>query len=307
MNVKLGFDLNCFSNRLMEPESWTDFVASCGVKTVQYNFDLLDHLLPRGIWERIARRTLDCCAEKGIRIKCAFGGHNHHQNYLGHPDDEVARAYEDSYCRMADVTAALGGEGFGTCFAITSTAVHNNPTRRAEVLNRAIDSYRRIAEYSRRQGVKYLLFETTSVPRETCATFAETDWVLEQLGDAAIPMKVCLDVGHRNQENSTAPEADYRQWILRYGRVSPLIHIQQCNAATSAHWPFLDEFNGKGDVLPAEVLRTVADSGTEDEVLLALEVRHRAYFPDEYDWEKNLRQSVDYWRRWITLEDESRS
>ena len=107
MNLKLGFDLNCFSNRYLEPEAWTDFTASCGIKVVQFNFDILDFMLPAKVKERLAAKTLDCCRKKGVRIKCAFGGHNHHQNYLGHPYNEAARTYETFYRKMANLTAML--------------------------------------------------------------------------------------------------------------------------------------------------------------------------------------------------------
>lgn len=300
MKVRLGFDLNCFGNRYLEPEAWTDFVASCGVRVVQFNFDLIDFLLPSAIQNRIVARTLECCEAKGIRIKCAFGGHNHHQNYLGHPDDEVANAYEDFYKRMADLTAALGAEGFGTCFAITSVAVEKNPARRWAVMLRALEAYHRIAEYGRRSGLKYLLYEMTSVRRETCSTFAENDFVLEKMNDAALPMMVCLDVGHRNQSLSGAPEADPYEWIREYGKYSSLIHIQQCNSSGSHHWPFTPEYNAKGDIKPENVLKAIAESGAEHEILLALEIRHRAYYPDEDNLEENLRQSVSYWRQWVT-------
>ena len=300
MKVRLGFDLNCFANRYMEPEAWTDFVASCGVRVVQFNFDLIDFMLPREIQERVVAKTLECCAAKGIRIKCAFGGHSHHQNYLGHPDDEVAEAYEEFYKRMADLTAALGGEGYGTCFAITSVAVDRSPARRWDVMLRAVDAYHRIADYARKAGLKYLLYETTSVRRETCSTFAENDFVLEKMSDAAIPMMVCLDVGHRNQSLPGAPEVDPYEWIREYGRYSPLIHIQQCSSNGSHHWPFTPECNAEGDIDPEKVLAAIAGSQAQQEILLALEIRHRAYHPDEDNLEDDLRRSVSHWRQWVT-------
>jgi len=299
MGVRLGFDLNCFTNRYVEPEAWTDLVAACGVRVVQFNFDLIDFTLPWRIQERLVAQTRSCCAARGIRIKCAFGGHNHHQNYLGHPDDEVALAYEEYYRRMADLTAALGGEGFGTCFAITTVAVQKDTRRRTEIIERAVASYSRIADYARAQGLQYLLYEMTSAPRETCASFAENDIILAQLAHAAVPMRLCLDVGHRNQEIPGQLETDPYAWIRRYGGVAPLIHIQQCNAEGSHHWPFTPAYNAKGDIVPEQVLRAIADSGATHEILLALEVRHRAYYPDEYSLEENLRSSVSYWRQWV--------
>lgn len=300
MNLKLGFDLNCFSNRYLEPEAWTDFVASCGIKVIQFNFDIIDFLLPDKIKERLAAKTLDCCRQKNIRIKCAFGGHNHHQNYLGHPYDEAAKTYETFYRKMADLTAMLGGEGFGTCFAIMTVKTHNDPKRRTEILSRAVDAYYRLADYSKKIGLKYLLYETTSVPRETGATFAENDFILSQFKNSALPMMLCLDVGHRNQEVPDAPETNPYAWIERYAKISPLIHIQQCNHQGSYHWPFTPEYNAKGGIHPEKILQAIKRSEAEQEILLALEVRHRAYYPDEYKLERNLRDSVKYWRDWIS-------
>ncbi len=71
------------------------------------------------------------------------------------------------------------------------------------------------------------------------------------------------------------------------------------NADGSHHWPFIPAFNARGDIEPARVLRALADSGGTAEVLLALEIRHRAYYPDEYQLEDNLRASVSYWRQWV--------
>jgi len=299
MDVKLGFDLNCFTNRIPEPERWTDFVASCGVKVVQFNFDLIDFLLPRPIQNRLVAQTLDCCKAKGIRIKCAFGGHNHHQNYLGWPDDEVARAYEDFYRRMTDLTAALGGEGFGTLFALLTTSTQRNPAERARIISRAVESYFRLAEYAQKAGLSYLLYETTSVPRESCATFAENDELLSRLKGMAIPMKVCLDVGHRNVVDPRHEQANPYAWIRRYGQSASLIHIHQTNADASHHWPFTPEFNALGDILPEKVLQAIDESGAQQEVLLALEIRCPAYFPYEDQFEHNLAESVRYWRQWI--------
>ena len=299
MDIKLGFDLNCFTNRYTEPEAWTDLVASCGVRVVQFNFDIIDFLLPQKIQDRLVDRTLDCCRAKKIRIKCAFGGHNHHQNYLGHPDDEVAAVYEGFYRRMADLTVALGAEGFGTCFAIMTVAVHKDRQQRNEILARAIDAYHRLADYSKKIGLKYLLYEITSVPRETCATFEENDYVLSKMKDSALPMNLCLDVGHRNRQIDGAAESCPYAWIEKYGRVTAMIHIQQCDQTGSHHWPFTPQYNAKGDIFPEKIIKAIEKSGAEQEILLALEVRHKASFPEEYNQEKDIKESVDYWRRWV--------
>ncbi len=115
----------------------------------------------------------------------------------------------------------------------------------------------------------------------------------------AIPMLLCLDVGHRNQEQVGSEMTNPYGWIRRYGKVSPVIHIHQTNASGSHHWPFTPEYNAQGDVLPEKVLQAVADSGARQEILLAFETRHPAYYPYEYQVEHDLVELVQYWRQWV--------
>lgn len=296
--IKLGVDLNCFTNRFPEPEEWTRIVHSLGLREVQFNADILDPWLPWNIQKKVIKKTLCLCRKYNISISSSFGGHNHHQNYLGHPDKEIATWYENFYKRLILQTALLGAKGVGTCYAIMSVKDAKNPKRKKEILKRAAQSYIKLSKIARQEGLEYLLLETTSIPRETCAGFSETDYVLSLLKNMAIPMKLCLDVGHRNQENPGASEANPYIWIKRYGKISPVIHIQQCNRYGSFHWPFTREFNKQGDVRPKKVIKAVEASGTK-EVLLALEIRTRAYYPYEYQLLDNLKQSVRYWRKWV--------
>ena len=60
--------------------------------------------------------------------------------------------------------------------------------------------------------------------------------------NCAIPMKVCLDVGH-------APHPDERDpylWIEKLGFVSPVIHMQQTVLNKSNHAPFTGNITETG-------------------------------------------------------------
>ena len=54
------------------------------------------------------------------------------------------------------------------------------------------------------------------------------------------------------------------------------------------------------DIVPEKLLKAITDSRADNEILLALELRHRAYYPDEYQLEENLRASIDFWRRYVS-------
>jgi sugar phosphate isomerase/epimerase len=295
--ILLGFNCNCFTNRYDEPQEWARICAELGIKHVMFNIDLIDPYWPWDLQKRICDETLEACDKYGVQIKCSFGGHHGHQHYLGHPDQEVRRQSEYWFKRCIDQTAYLGGSSFGTCFAIQTVKTHNNPQLRTEIIEDAIQAYHRLAEHAAQVGLEALAYEMTSVPRETCATFDENDYILEKCSKMAVPMKICLDVGHRNLSGDPR-EADHLEWIRRYGSRCDVIDCQQTDLSASHHWPFTPEFNESGIINPDEVVNAIQDSGAS-EILLGFEIKTSAYYPQEYSHLENLKISVDYWRKWV--------
>ncbi len=295
--IVLGFNANCFTNRYDEPGEWTRICADLGVRHVMFSIDLIDPLWPWGLQRRLCDQTLDACARRGIAIRASFGGHHGHRHYLGHPDRAVRHRAEDFYRRAIRQTAYLGGASFGTCFAILSVRDHEDPQRREAVLAQALDAYARLSAYAADQGLGALVYEATSTPRESCATFAENDRVLAAGAHWPAPLRVCLDLGHRYL-GGAPQEADPLAWIRRYGARCDVIDCQQTDRHASRHWPFTDEHNARGTVRADEVVAAVEDSG-EGEVLLAFEIRTPAFHPQENAHLDHLAASVAYWRRWV--------
>ena len=300
----LGIDCNCFANRYPEPEEWTRVAGEeLGLRYVQYSIDLCDPNYPWELQKQICDRTLAACQRYGITIKINFGGHYSHQNYLGHPIPEVRQENERWYRRMIDQTAYLGADGTGLMFAIMSVKDNADPRRRKMILDDAIAAYHRLAEYGKQKGLKYLAFEPSSVPRESCATIAETKEIMAACNDMAIPMKLCLDLGHRNFGSDNPEDRDCLAWIRHFGKDAPLLHIQQTDSHASQHRPFTPEYNAIGDIKPDEVIAAIEESGAE-EMLLAFEITQKAFYPTEYQFMDNFKASVDYWRQFLREGDE---
>ena len=295
--ISLGFNCNCFTNRYDEPEEWTRLCREMGVRAVMFNVDLIDPYWPWELQQRLADRTLDACAKNDVRIVCSFGGHHGHQHYLGHPDEGCRREAERFFRLVIRQAAYLGAASFGTCFAIQTVRTSSDPVLRREIMNDAIEAYRRLAEYGAEAGIGALAYEVTSVPRETCATFAENDSVLQAGKSFAIPLRICLDMGHRFLGGSPA-EADHLEWIRRYGASCDVIDCQQTDAQASRHWPFNPESNARGIISAGEVVRAIHASGAR-EALLAFEIRTPAFFPQEDRHREDLRASVEHWRKWV--------
>lgn len=295
--ILLGFNCNCFTNRYDDPEEWPRICQDLGVKQVMFNIDLIDPYWPWDLQKKMCDRTLEACERNNVRIYAAFGGHHGHQHYLGHPDPDCRREAEKFFRRAIRQAAYLGAKSFGTCFAILTVSCHNDPVLRKEIMDDAIAAYHRLADYAAEVGLGALAYEMTSVPRETAATFAENDEILSRCSDMSVPMRVCLDMGHRNLKG-TAEEADHLAWIKRYGGQCDVIDCQQSDFSASHHWPFTEAYNRKGVIRGDEVVAAIEQSDAK-EVLLAFELRTSAYHPQEYDHLQNLKASVDYWRQWV--------
>lgn len=295
--ILLGLNCNCFTNRYTEPEEWTRICHELGINYVMFNVDLIDPYWPWNLQRQLCDRTLKACKQYNITITSSFGGQHGHQHYLGHPLEQCRREAEHFFKRAIQQTAYLGGKSFGTCFAIKTVLCENNPALRRKVLEDAIESYCRLAEYGAKTGIKALSYEMTSVPRETCATFAENDYILDKCSSMAIPMRICLDLGHRNLDGSEE-EANHLSWIKRYGQFCDVIDCQQTDRTASRHWPFTEEYNRKGIIKGGEVIAAINESKA-GEILLALEIKTPAFHPREYTHLENIKQSIAYWRQWV--------
>ena len=297
--ILLGFNCNCFTNRYDEPEEWTRICKDMGIKHVMFNVDLID---PNWSWEvqkKLCFDTLEACEKNGVKIFASFGGHHGHQHYLGHFDNGAREEAVEFFKRAVRQTAYLGGKSFGTCFSIMTVKCNSNPALRKSIIDNAVDGYRRIAEYAAEVGLEALSYEMTSVERESCATFAENDEILARCSEFAVPMRICLDMGHRNM-NGLPGEADHLEWIRRYAPQCDVIDCQQSDTTASHHWPFNEETNKKGVIKGDEVVKAIKDSGAQNDILLSFELRSSAYYPQDDKHLDILKSSVDYWRNYVT-------
>ena len=268
-----------------------------GVRHVMFNVDLIDPYWPWALQERLVYMTRENCEKHGVSITASFGGHHGHQHYMGHPDPECRLEAEVFFRRAIRQTAYLGGKSFGACFAIQTMRTNASPALRKEIIEDALTIYERLAEYGAEMGLEALAYEMTSVPRETCATFEENDYILKHCESFAIPMRICLDMGHKYL-NGLPEEADPLAWIRRYGSRCDVIDCQQTDMTASHHWPFTRQCNAKGIIKGDEVVAAIEESGA-DEVLLAFELRSPAYFPQDDIFIDDLLASVEYWRQWV--------
>lgn len=297
MKVKLGINTGFAINRFPEPADWIAVVADeLGLDTVQFTADLLNPFLPETLVAREADTIRELCGRKGVRIETAFTSAFTRVNHVLHPNAEIRRVWLDWFKRFVRLSRHLGAEGAGSHFGILSVRDNGDAARRAGRIEQGIAAWREIAAYGAEMGLRYVMFEPMSVPRELGETIEATRELLARCQDGfAIPMRLCLDVDHGDVTSPNSDDTDPHAWLRAFGTVSPCIHIKQSLRDKGGHYPFVAEYNARGKIVPEEILATLRDTGVETCTLL-LEISHRERLPMDTRVVADLKESVDYWR-----------
>lgn len=297
MNVTLGINTGFAINRFPEPDDWTSIVADeLGLDTVQFTADLLNPFMPDGVVESELKTIRGLCERKGIRVQTTFTSAFTRVNHLMHPNPEIQRVWIDWFKRFFRLSHDLGAEGTGSHFGIMSVRDNADPMTRERRIRQGVDAWRELSEFGASIGLKYLIFEPMSVPREVAETIAATQDILDRCAQGfAIPMLLCLDVDHGDLQSTNPDDTDPHAWIRAFGKVSPCIHIKQSLRDKGGHYPFTAEYNARGKIIPHEILNTMREAGVSECTLL-LEISHRERWPSDYTVVADLKESVEYWR-----------
>lgn len=297
MHVTLGINTGFAINRFPEPDDWIGIVANeLGLDTVQFTADLLNPFLPETVVQREAEKIRSLCAAKAVRIETTFTSAFTRVNHLLHPTPEIQRVWVDWFKRFFALSRTLGAEGSGSHFGIMSVRDNADPMVRERRIQQGVDAWRELSDYGAELGLRYLIFEPMSVPREVAETIPATADILRRCESGfAIPMRLVLDVDHGDLQSADPSDTDPHAWIRAFGRVSPCIHIKQSLRDKGGHYPFTAKYNADGKIVPDEILATMRESGIERCTLL-LEISHRERWPSDYTVVSDLKESVEYWR-----------
>jgi sugar phosphate isomerase/epimerase len=297
--ILLGVN-NCFAiGRYPEPEEWLRVVKHVlGLGHVQFSYDLLDPVIvEQEVFERKCREIKDLADQTGVIIDTGVTGEVVHRfNGLLDPDPDLRKSYLRWYERMIRAGELLGVEGSGVYLGTLSQRDQENHGRREELIDIYIDEITYLTEVAEEVGQCYFLWEPMSIPREVPCTIDETKEMLERSNrHARVPVRLCLDVGHGYIRSGDPRDSDAYAWLRELGHLSPSIHMQQTDGKGSRHWPFTDEYNEMGVIVPEKIFETLEESGVE-RTIIVFEFFYSAHaIPDESALD-NLKASVDYWQ-----------
>lgn len=289
----LGLNLGFANNRFPEPEIWTEIVNQIGLKNVQFVADILNPMLKRYdqvYFDSMVNRTINMIKKRNINISSIMTSSFTRVNHFAHPDEDHRKIWYQWFCDFLYMGKLFGAKSAGSHFGILTSESLKYYDYYYDI---CIDYWLRLAEYAKTLGYEYLFVEPMSIDREFGNTIEKTEKLIEDLSDSAIPIKLCLDLGH-------APHPDYRdykQWLERFAKDSPIIHLQQTVLNSSNHSPFTDEFNSTGIIKGNEVIDILDKQNVSPELVLELSFREKHEV--EPTIINDLKESVDYWKKEI--------
>mgnify|MGYP005850903731 FL=1 len=297
MSITMGISTGFAINRYPEAEDWAAIVADeLGLNTVQFTADLLNPDLPTPVVARQAAHIRAVCDAKGVRVQSAFTSQFTRVNHLMHPIPEIRRAWLNWFKRFFTIAAELGAEGAGSHFGIMAVRDYADAGIRERRICDAVDAWRELSEFAATLGMRYLIWEPMSVPREIGETISAAQDIQRRCAEGfAAPMRLCLDVDHGDVLSPDPRDTDPHAWLRAFAGQYPAVHIKQSLRDKGGHYPFTAAYNTHGRIVPEEILTTLRESGVND-CTLFLEISHRERRPADESVIADLRESAAYWR-----------
>jgi len=158
MQVKLGINAGFAINRFPEPEVWIRIVGEeLGLRYVQFVADLLNPFLPYRVIERQIDKIRELAEKYNVRIDTTFTSMFTRVNHLMHPDPLIREAWFQWFKDFFAMSAQLGARGAGSHFGIMTVTDLENPQRKKEVTEIAINLWQQLSLFASDLGFEFLM------------------------------------------------------------------------------------------------------------------------------------------------------
>ncbi len=301
MPFTLSLNTNPLVNRFAEPEDLLETVADrIRIRDLQLTHEFVNPSWPAPTLRSMTRRFAAAQRRTGMRVTSGMTGPSGRLNHFGHPDKGVRRYCVDWFKTFADVIGELGGASIGTQFAIFTYRDFDNPSRREELIEIAMECWAEVAEYGKMSGLSFVFWEPMSIGREFGETIAACLELQRRLSAAhfALPIWMMADIDHGDVTSASPDDYDPYVWAQAVPRLSPIIHIKQSLMDKGGHRPFTREYNKKGRIRPEPLLAAFrAGGGENNEICLELSFKERE--PNDRQVIPQIAESVAFWKPYV--------
>jgi hypothetical protein len=296
LSVNTGFLVNRYTN----PDEWVSLVSNhIGIKNIQFTADLINPSLPSELIDKKIKETNDEMNAHDVKVSSSFTGAFTRLNNLTHPDEDFRKYYENWFKIFADITVGLGSKYMGSHFAILTQNDLDNDDRKTYLREQAIKSWHKIGAYALDIGIEEIYWEPMSISREFGETIDEAIMLNDELNNnSPIPFSMCLDVDHGDLESTNPQDIDPYIWIEKCNSGFNMLHLKQSSSNKGGHWPFTEENNKDGKVVPEKVIESIKKSHPRD-VQMVLELSFKERQPSDRLAAEHVKESVAYWKKYI--------
>ena len=299
-NYRLGINTGFALNRFPMPEQWMKVVGhELGIKYVQLTADLINPSLGPEIINNYITRINKCRKEYNIEIDSVMTGAFTRVNHFSSPDEKTRRFWIDWFKKLIDVALAIGANNVSSHFGILSYEDLHNKERRDFIFQETVNAWKELAVYGKEKGLSYLSWEPMSIAREYGETIKETKIIQKHLSDSKIPIYLCLDVDHGDLSSTNPDDTNPYEWIKEFAKITPLIHLKQSLIDKGGHYPFIEEYNSQGIIVPSKIIDALDSAEALKNTLLLLELSFREREPTDSNVLAHLKESVNYWRKYV--------
>ncbi|WP_114010290.1 sugar phosphate isomerase/epimerase family protein [Cohaesibacter intestini] len=307
MAFTLSLNTNPLVNRFADPDDLIDAIAGkIRLRDIQLTHEFINPSWPAPLIRRLTRQMDKALERTGARVTSGMTGPYGRLNHFGHPDPNVRRYYVDWFKCFADIIGDLGGKSVGTQFAIFTFKDFDDPARREELIDIAIDHWAEVTEHAKGAGLDFVFWEPMSVGREFGETIKASIDLQDRISEAdmAIPMWMMADIDHGDVTSEDPSDYDPYAWARAIPPVSPIIHIKQSLMDKGGHRPFIAEYNAKGQIQPEPLIAAFKAGGAKDnEICLELSFKERE--PNDRQVIPHIAESVAFWAPHIDSGEQS--
>lgn len=297
---RLGINTGFALNRFPLPEQWLKVIGSdLGIKYVQLTADLINPCLGEEIINDYIKRINDSRKKYGVEIDSVMTGAFTRVNHFSSPDEKVRKFWKGWFKKLIDIAISIGANNVSSHFGILCYDDLYDDKRRNFIFNETVKAWKELASYGKEKGLSYLSWEPMSITREYGETIEETKRIQKALNGSDIPIYLCLDVDHGDITSNSPIDANPYEMIKEFARISPLIHIKQSLKEKGGHYPFIEEYNKKGNITPTEIISALDLANASKDTLLLLELSFREREPEDSNVVNYLKESTRYWRGYV--------
>ena len=295
--MKLSVNTGFLVNRYPDPNQWSKIIKEIKIKNIQITADLFNPSYPDQVLEDQVRNINKLSEKYNFSVFSAFTGGFTRVNHFCHPSEIVREYWLGWFERFAKYTSKIGAKRIGSHIGILS--IPDNSENRVIFQKRCIEYWKRFSSIAKGYGFEELSWEHMSIEREQGHTCEDIDYILKNLKETEIPIKICLDPDHGDLSSENTMDYEPYGLIKKYISEANQIHLKQTSMDKRKNGPFTEANNKNGLIKALKVLDYIEKFHLQDssnlELILELNARERE--PDDSQIVEDIIESVDYWKK----------